>query len=102
MLSRKSAKYSDDVIFQIENLKDELSNDYSDAARSDESSIFDNGSMVGSPATRVSLLSNYPSLPKEQILAIIPPRKVADRHVSHFFNAFDFATCESRHQYFNP
>lgn len=102
MLSRKSAKYSDDVIFQIENLKDELSNDYSDAARSDESSLFDNGSMVGSPATRISLLSSYPSLPKEQILAIIPPRKVADRHVSHFFNAFDFATCESRHQYFNP
>jgi hypothetical protein len=86
--------------FQIQSLTDELSDDYWDAPGSEESTLFNDGSsVIGTPATRISLLSSCPSLPKEQILAIIPPRKVVDRHVSHFFNTFHFASCESRHQY---
>ncbi|KAJ4197345.1 hypothetical protein NW755_000038 [Fusarium falciforme] len=43
------------------------------------------------PTTRMSLLTSVVCLPREQILAMMPPRKVIDRHVSHFFNTFDFA-----------
>ncbi|KAL2694596.1 hypothetical protein Neosp_001181 [[Neocosmospora] mangrovei] len=39
----------------------------------------------------MSLLTSVACLPKEEILAMMPPRKVVDRHISHFFNAFDFA-----------
>ncbi|RDW58331.1 oleate activated transcription factor 3 [Coleophoma crateriformis] len=80
------------ILEEIQSLKDELSDDYSDAGMSQESTPFDPGSMVGSSPTRISLLSSSPSLPKEEILAMIPPRKIVDRHVSNFFNAFDFAS----------
>ncbi|RFU27838.1 hypothetical protein B7463_g8492, partial [Scytalidium lignicola] len=80
------------ILEEIQNLKDELSDDYSDAAASQELTPLDADLTVGSPATRISLLSSYPTLPREQILAMIPLRKIVDRHVSHFFNSFDFAT----------
>ncbi|RDW57488.1 oleate activated transcription factor 3 [Coleophoma cylindrospora] len=80
------------ILEEIQSLKDELSDDYSDTGMSRESTPFDAGSMAGSSPTRISLLSSSPSLPKEQILTMIPPRKVVDRHVSNFFNAFDFAS----------
>jgi hypothetical protein len=76
---------------QIQTLKDQLS-DHSEAVRSQESTIFEAPSTL--PATRISLLSSHPSLAKEHILARMPPRKIVDRHVSHFFNAFDFASCK--------
>ncbi|KAH6722843.1 fungal-specific transcription factor domain-containing protein [Leptodontidium sp. MPI-SDFR-AT-0119] len=79
------------ILEEIQKLKDNLSDDLTDATRTRESTVFDDDSIAGSPVTRVSLLSCYPSLPREQILATLPPRKVVDRHVSHFFNNFDFA-----------
>lgn len=42
-------------------------------------------------APRISLLNSAPCLPKEQILAMVPPRKVVDRLVAQFFNDFDMA-----------
>ncbi|PYI09931.1 hypothetical protein BO78DRAFT_336264 [Aspergillus sclerotiicarbonarius CBS 121057] len=81
------------ILEDIQSLKEELSDDHPGAIRSRESTMFDTDSTADPPVTKILLLSGYPSLPKEQILAMIPPRKVVDRHVSHFFNAFDFATC---------
>ncbi|KAL6356916.1 hypothetical protein LRP88_10529 [Fusarium phalaenopsidis] len=49
---------------------------------------------MGLPTTRMSLLTSVACLPREQILAMMPPRKVVDRHVSYFFNTFDFAPGE--------
>ncbi|OKL55395.1 hypothetical protein UA08_09338 [Talaromyces atroroseus] len=81
------------ILEEIQILKDELSDDHSEAVRSRESTVFDAPSTDEPPATRISLLSSHPSLTKEHILAMMPPRRVVDRHVSHFFNAFDFASC---------
>ncbi|PWY85817.1 hypothetical protein BO94DRAFT_586376 [Aspergillus sclerotioniger CBS 115572] len=81
------------ILEDIQSLKEELSSDHPEAIRSRESTTVDVDLVTEPPATRISLLLNHPSLPKEQILAMIPPRKVVDRHVSHFFNAFDFASC---------
>lgn len=40
---------------------------------------------------REILLKTSASLKREQIIAMVPPRKVVDRHVSYFFNTFDLA-----------
>lgn len=84
---------------QIQTLKDQLSDKHSEPARSQESTIFEAPSTL--PSTRISLLSSHHSLAKEHILARMPPRKVVDRHVSHFFNAFDFASCKFLNESFN-
>ena len=49
---------------------------------------------MGSPAPRITLLTSVTCFPREQILAMIPPRRVVDRHLSYFFNTFDFAPGE--------
>ena len=88
-----------DEFNQIQRLKDELaSDDESDAATSHESTLFDAGQAAESQTARVSLLTSYPALSKEGILAMVPCRKIVDRHVSHFFNDFDFASCKHRKQ----
>ncbi|KAH7009932.1 hypothetical protein EDB80DRAFT_714107 [Ilyonectria destructans] len=79
------------ILEDIQCLKDELSEEYSNANTSLESTPFDTGSRHESPTTRVSLLNSSPCLPREQILAMMPLRKVVDRLVSQFFNAFDMA-----------
>ncbi|KAH8660808.1 fungal-specific transcription factor domain-containing protein [Tricladium varicosporioides] len=79
------------ILEDIRLLKDELSDEYSDGTTSQESASLSAGLMGRPPPTRVSLLTSITCLPKEQILAMIPPRKVTDRHVSHFFNTFDLA-----------
>jgi hypothetical protein len=94
-LSRKSVKYNLVTLFPDPKPQRRPVQRLLRPGISRESTPFDASLMVGSPATRISLLSSYPSLPKEQILAMIPPRKAVDRHVSHFFNAFDFASCKS-------
>ncbi|KAK3933912.1 fungal-specific transcription factor domain-containing protein [Diplogelasinospora grovesii] len=68
-----------------------LSEEFSKSTTSLESTPADAGLTRGSPATRISLLNSAPCLPREQILAMIPARKVVDRHISHFFNTFDLA-----------
>ncbi|RSL61449.1 hypothetical protein CEP54_006225 [Fusarium duplospermum] len=77
------------ILDDIRQLKDELSDDFSDSATSPESTLLT--ADMGLPTTRMSLLTSVPCLPREQIPAMMPPRKVVDRHVSHFFNTFDFA-----------
>ncbi|KAJ9134322.1 Transcription factor [Pleurostoma richardsiae] len=77
------------ILEDIRCLKDELSDEFSNNPTNLVSAPLDARLMDGSPATRTSLLNSAPRLPKEQILAMVPPRKVVDRHVSHFFNAFD-------------
>ncbi|UPK89707.1 hypothetical protein LCI18_000642 [Fusarium solani-melongenae] len=77
------------ILDDIRQLKDELSDDFSDSATSPEPTLSSAG--MGLPTTRMSLLTSVACLPREQILAMMPPRKVVDRHVSHFFNTFDFA-----------
>ncbi|KAF2101410.1 hypothetical protein NA57DRAFT_34315 [Rhizodiscina lignyota] len=79
------------ILEDIRRLKDELSEEYSNSTASIGPPPLDPGMMRGSPATRISLLNSAPCLPREQILAMMPPRKVVDRYVSHFFNAFDMA-----------
>ncbi|KAF2725658.1 hypothetical protein K431DRAFT_238962 [Polychaeton citri CBS 116435] len=80
------------ILEDIQHLKDELSEELSDGTCSQETTpCTAEYTYGGSSATRFSLLTSTTCLPKEQILAMIPPRKVVDRHVSHFFNAFDFA-----------
>ncbi|CAM1507598.1 Fc.00g072390.m01.CDS01 [Cosmosporella sp. VM-42] len=79
------------ILKDIQHLKDELSEEDSTRTPGAGSTPFGAGSMGASRATRISLLNSAPCLPKEQILAMIPPRKIVDRHVSLFFNAFDMA-----------
>lgn len=79
------------ILEDIQHLKDELSEEHSDYTASFRSTLPDAGVMHGSPAARISLLNSAPRLPREQILAMIPPRKMVDRHVSQFFNGFDMA-----------
>ncbi|OJJ51440.1 hypothetical protein ASPZODRAFT_148719 [Penicilliopsis zonata CBS 506.65] len=77
----------------LEDVRDELFDDHSEHFTSRESTVFDASPSDNPPATRISLLSGHPSLSKEQMHPMIPPRKVVDRHVSHFFDTFDFAPC---------
>lgn len=78
--------------WQIRQLKDELSDEFSDSVTSPESTLI--ATDTGLSTTRMSLLTSVACLPKEQILAMMPSRKVVDRCVSHFFNMFDFAPGE--------
>ncbi|KAI8676468.1 Zn(2)-C6 fungal-type domain-containing protein [Fusarium sp. Ph1] len=77
------------ILDDIRQLKDELSDDFSDSVAGPESTLI--AADMGLPTTRMSLLTSVACLPREQILAMMPPRKVVDRHVSYFFNTFDFA-----------
>ncbi|KAK3331421.1 fungal-specific transcription factor domain-containing protein [Apodospora peruviana] len=82
------------ILEDIQCLKDDLSEeDSSSAGRCpgprDVGACGAGVMMYGSPATRISLLNSGPCLMREQILAMLPARKIVDRHVSHFFNAFD-------------
>ncbi|KAF4468960.1 Oleate activated transcription factor 3 [Fusarium albosuccineum] len=79
------------ILDDIQHLKDELSDDYSDGVKSSESTPFDTNSTHSSPTTRISLLTSATCFPREQIISTLPSRRVVDRHVSQFFNAFDFA-----------
>ena len=79
------------VSFQIRGLKDEFFDEESNGAVSPKSTPFREGLMQAPPVTRMSLLTGTSYLPREQILAMIPPRKVVDRHVAHFFNVYDLA-----------
>lgn len=63
-----------------------------------EQTLFDAGLVQGLPTTKSSLLSSEPCLPREQILAMMPPRKVVDRHVSHFFNDYEMGPCKPFNQ----
>ncbi|KAM0551963.1 hypothetical protein ACHAPJ_008071 [Fusarium lateritium] len=76
------------ILEDIQLLKDDLADEFSDGI-TEASPPFD-GSLMHQPSTpRTSLLASATCLPIEQILAQVPPRKVVDRHVSQFFNAFD-------------
>ncbi|CRG89062.1 Oleate activated transcription factor 3 [Talaromyces islandicus] len=66
------------ILEEIQILKDELSDDHSEAVRSRESTIFDAPTDETAPATRISLLSSHPSLTKEHILAMMPPRRYSN------------------------
>ncbi|KAI5459045.1 fungal-specific transcription factor domain-containing protein [Mariannaea sp. PMI_226] len=79
------------ILEDIRCLKDELSDVYSEDTSSQSSTPLDGRLKYGSPVSKVSLLNGANYLPKEQILDMMPPRKVVDRHVSQFFNAFDLA-----------
>jgi hypothetical protein len=83
------------TLLQIQHLKDELSEGHSTSDGGLDSNSSDAGLMHGSPVTRISLLNSASCLSREQILSMMPSRKVADRHVSHFYNAFDIAPCRS-------
>ncbi|KAI1385497.1 fungal-specific transcription factor domain-containing protein [Hypoxylon trugodes] len=74
------------ILEDIRRLKDELSQEYPENPTNPEP---DSGPSPRHPATKISLLNSAHRLPREQILARMPPRKVVDRHVSQFFNTFD-------------
>ncbi|KAF9770634.1 hypothetical protein IL306_011794 [Fusarium sp. DS 682] len=76
------------ILEDIQQLRDDLADDVSDIA-SEGSSPFAGGSIQQSPAPRVSLLANVSCLPIDQILAMVPPRKIVDRYISQYFNTFD-------------
>ncbi|KAF7548328.1 hypothetical protein G7046_g8711 [Stylonectria norvegica] len=78
------------TIWQIRLLKDELSEEYPNST-SLGSTPMEVGPVEVPSASRISLLNSAPPLPRQQILAMVPPRKVVDRHVSLFFNVFDLA-----------
>ncbi|KAH8887521.1 hypothetical protein GQ53DRAFT_725719 [Thozetella sp. PMI_491] len=79
------------ILEDIHRLKDELSSTPSGSTRSQEQTIGDPDLIHNSPVTRISLLNSAPSIPRDQLLAMVPPRRVVDRHVSQFFNTFDMA-----------
>lgn len=80
--------------FQIQQLKDELPDDDSDSVVTRESTPFH-----GSLGTKISLLTGVSCLSREQIMAMIPARKVVDRHISQFFNTFDLAPGKSQRRF---
>ncbi|KPM34774.1 hypothetical protein AK830_g11798 [Neonectria ditissima] len=81
------------ILEDIRQLKDDLCDGNSDSTTSEARTPFDDGLTVHeAPVNRISLLYSATSRTREQILAMLPSRKVVDRHVSHFFNTFDFAT----------
>ncbi|KAI2616307.1 fungal-specific transcription factor domain-containing protein [Hypoxylon sp. NC1633] len=79
------------ILDDIRHLKDELSEEYSNSIADSEPPQLDDDLVYESPTNRVSLLNSAPSLSREQILAMVPPRKIVDRHVAQFFNNFDMA-----------
>ncbi|KAF4954053.1 hypothetical protein FSARC_12266 [Fusarium sarcochroum] len=76
------------ILEDIQLLKDDLADEFSDGI-TEASPPFDGGVMHQPSTPRISLLASVTCLPTEQILAQIPPRKVVDRYISQFFNAFD-------------
>jgi len=84
-------------VCQIRRLKDELSlggDEYSSSSCGPAQTPTSFEGMQGLRVPRLSLLDSGPYLSREEILAMLPERKVVDRHVSHFFNAFDMACCK--------
>ncbi|OIW34303.1 hypothetical protein CONLIGDRAFT_607106 [Coniochaeta ligniaria NRRL 30616] len=82
------------ILEDIRQLKDELSedNDEHSAGTTRLGATSLDASLRQEPQlTKLSLLNSAPRLSKEDILAMLPPRKAVDRHVSHFFNIFDMA-----------
>ncbi|KAI8964657.1 fungal-specific transcription factor domain-containing protein [Daldinia sp. FL1419] len=79
----------DDIRHLKNELPEEYPEEYSDSNVSLEPPLFDTGLMQGSPSTSRSILNSAPSLPREQIVAMMPPRRVVDRHVSRFFNDYE-------------
>ncbi|KAI0845724.1 fungal-specific transcription factor domain-containing protein [Daldinia vernicosa] len=82
------------ILDDIRHLKDELSEEYPEEYSESnntnpEPTLSNAGLMQGLTTTKSSLLSSAPCLPREQILAMMPPRKVVDRHVSQFFNDYE-------------
>ncbi|KAH8705958.1 fungal-specific transcription factor domain-containing protein [Talaromyces proteolyticus] len=80
------------ILEDIQNLKDDLSDEYPDDIAIKRLSSYDFDGMHDLSPPSISLLSSVACLPREEILAMIPPRKVVDRHISRFFNSFDFAS----------
>ncbi|KAJ4255043.1 hypothetical protein NW762_009847 [Fusarium torreyae] len=76
------------ILEDIQLLKDDLGDEFADGI-TEASPPFDGDVMHQPPTPRISLLASATCLPTEQILAQVPPRKVVDRYVSQFFNAFD-------------
>ncbi|KAF5982039.1 transcriptional regulatory [Fusarium coicis] len=76
------------ILEDIQQLRDELADDGSDIA-SEGSSPFASGLTHQSQAPTISLLANVSCLPVDQILALVPPRKIVDRYISQYFNTFD-------------
>ncbi|KAF2429258.1 hypothetical protein EJ08DRAFT_591012 [Tothia fuscella] len=81
------------ILEDIQQLKDELSNEYSNNTSNYQSTVFDDDQIHASTTAEISLLNSGSRLPKEQILTMMPPRKIVDRHVAHFFSSFDMASC---------
>lgn len=79
------------LLEDIQCLKDELSveDPNSNAPRPEYTLLNNNLIPEELPTHRMSLLRSAPYLAKEQILAMIPQRKIVDRHISYFFNTFD-------------
>ncbi|KAI1806479.1 fungal-specific transcription factor domain-containing protein [Daldinia bambusicola] len=81
------------ILDDIQQLKNELSEEYPEEYSENNTNIelnqFDTGLTQVSAATRFSLLNSATRLPREQILAMMPPRRVVDRHVSRFFNDYE-------------
>ncbi|PWY78360.1 hypothetical protein BO70DRAFT_338925 [Aspergillus heteromorphus CBS 117.55] len=75
------------MLEDIQILKDEL---YDDMSESQESPFSDPDPGAQQPAFRISLLTPVPSLRREQILSMMPPRNVVDGHVSEFFRTYPF------------
>ena len=73
--------------FQIQQLKDDLSDDFSESVDG-ASPPFDSFSHQPS-APRIFLLSSVTCFSTEQILAMLPPRRRVDRYISQYFNTFD-------------
>lgn len=83
------------ILEDIHRLKEELPDDHSEDTMSPEAASLDAETEHEQEAgpTRISLLNSGPCLPREHILAMMPPRKVVDRYVTHFFNSFDVGPC---------
>ncbi|EWZ92737.1 hypothetical protein FOCG_06472 [Fusarium oxysporum f. sp. radicis-lycopersici 26381] len=76
------------ILEDIQQLRDELTDDGSDIV-SEGSSPFASGLIQQSQTARISLLANVSCLPVDQILALVPPRKIVDRYIFQYFNTFD-------------
>ncbi|KAH8659853.1 fungal-specific transcription factor domain-containing protein [Xylariales sp. PMI_506] len=79
------------MLEDLQHLKDDLSDEHSPVTSSIESAIDDGVFINNSPGTRISLINSGPDLSSEQIIAMMPPRKIVDRLISQFFNNFDMA-----------
>ncbi|KAF5549400.1 transcriptional regulatory [Fusarium napiforme] len=77
------------ILEDIQQLRDELADDGSDIASEGSSPFASGGLTHQSQAPRISLLANVSCLPVDQILALVPPRKIVDRYISQYFNTFD-------------